>query len=80
MACFKSTSIPRYFIAQVCLGVAVGLVIAVAMLAGDIASIRTLLIANHPCAVLVFLAGSIVTFAPLVIATAIGMLAFERDD
>ena len=74
-----SHGIARYLATQRSLSAAVGVVYGVAMLSGDIAGIRTLIAATSPGDALIFLAGSVMTFFPLVLATAIGVLAYARD-
>jgi hypothetical protein len=69
----------RYLLAQTCLSVAVGLVFGGMMLAADINGIRTILWAR-PADVVIFLGSAVMTFFPIVLATSIGLLAWEADD
>jgi hypothetical protein len=69
----------RYLLAQSCLSAAVGLVFAGMMLAADINGIRTMLLsAANPADAVMVLGSAVVTFFPVVIATSIGLLAWER--
>jgi hypothetical protein len=58
---------------------AVALLFGAAMLAADVAGIQSLVAATHPRDAFIFLAGSVMTLFPVVLATAIGMLAYDRD-
>jgi hypothetical protein len=49
------------------------------MLCGDIAGIRSLVAATSPKDAFIFLAGSVMTFFPFVLATAIGLLPQAHD-
>jgi hypothetical protein len=71
--------IPAYLVTQCLMGAAVGLLFGVAMLAADIAGIRTLVAATRTSDAFIFLAGSVMTLFPIVLAIAIGVLAFDRD-
>jgi hypothetical protein len=44
-----------------------------------IGGMPSLVAANFPSATLIFLAGSEITLLPLMLATAIGLLAYDRD-
>jgi hypothetical protein len=70
----------RYLVAQSCLSAAVGSVFAGMMLAADINGIRTMLSAGHPADAVMVLGSAVMTFFPVVIATSIGLLAWERGD
>jgi hypothetical protein len=67
----------RYLLAQMCLSVAVGLAFGGAMLAADVNGLRALLSDAHAADVAIFLGSAVLTFFPLVMATSIGMLAWE---
>ena len=71
--------VARYLITQCWISAAVGLIFAVAMLCGDIAGIRSLVAATSPKDAFIFLAGSVMTFFPFVLATAIGLLPQAHD-
>jgi hypothetical protein len=58
------------------LSVAVGVIFGAAMLAADIAGIRSLI--SQPTDALIVLAGAVTTISPFVLATAVGLLAYER--
>lgn len=69
----------RYLVVQGCLSVAVGAAFGGLMYAGDIAGIGSLVAAAQPMDAIIFLAGSVMTLCPCVLATAIGLLAFDRS-
>lgn len=50
------------------------------MLAADINGIRTMLSAGHPSDAVIVLGSAVMIFFPVVMATSIGLLAWERDD
>jgi hypothetical protein len=68
----------RYLLAQTCLSAAVSLVFGGAMLAADVNGIRTLLFAAQPVDTVIFLGGAMMTLFPVVMATSIGLLAWEE--
>jgi hypothetical protein len=70
----------RYLLAQSCLSAAVGFVFGGMMLAADINGIRTMLSAGHPADAVIVLGSAVMTFFPVVMATSIGLLAWERGD
>jgi hypothetical protein len=49
------------------------------MYAGDIAGIGSLVAAAQPIDAIISLPGSVMTLCPCVLATAIGLLAFDRS-
>jgi hypothetical protein len=56
---------------------AIGLLFATFAYATDLGGLGSLLIVAGPAAKVIFLAGSAVTFAPIVVATAIGLVAWD---
>jgi len=72
----KERAVVRYLAIQCVLSVAVGLTLGIAMLTQNIARISTL--ASTPADVLIFLIGSVMTFFPLVFATAVGLLHHDN--
>jgi hypothetical protein len=70
----------RYLLAQSCLSAAVGLVFGGMMLAADINGMRTMLSGGHPANAVIVLGSAVMTFFPVVMATSIGLLAWERGD
>jgi hypothetical protein len=71
--------VARYLITQCWLSPAIGLLFGIALLVGDIGGMRPLVAPSVSSDVLILLAGSVVTFLPLVLTTAIGLLAYGRD-
>jgi hypothetical protein len=73
----KASQIPRYLLAQCFLGCLAGLIVVVILLATNTAGIGTLVAASsEPIgAIAILVAGSLMTTVPLVVATAIGLLA-----
>jgi hypothetical protein len=73
----KASHIPRYLLAQCFLGCIAGLIVVAMLLATDTGGIGTLVAASsEPIgAIVVLVAGSLMTTIPLVVATAIGLLA-----
>jgi hypothetical protein len=71
------SQIPRYLLAQCVLGCLAGLIVVIMLLATDTGGIGTLVAASsEPIgAVAILIAGSLMTTIPLVVATAIGLLA-----
>ena len=57
---------------------AIGLLFAALAYATDLGGLGSLLAVAGPAATIIFLVGSAITFAPLVVATAIGLLAGDR--
>jgi hypothetical protein len=49
------------------------------MLAANIGGMRSLVAANVPSDGLIFLAGSVMTFLPLTLSTAIRLLSYDHD-
>ena len=81
MACKEaSPSIARYLAIHSLLGGVIGVLGLAALLATDTAGIRTLIAASHDRLMIlaILLAGSVITVMPMVLATAIGLLA-RRD-
>src|SRR5262245_1780102 len=72
-------SIGRYLVVHSALGAGIGVAIVVALLAFDIAGIRTLVAASTDVfpTMMILLIGSLTTVMPMVIATAIGLLAHD---
>jgi hypothetical protein len=70
----------RYLLAQLCLSAAVGFVFGGMMLAADINGIRTMLSAGHPAEAVIVLGSAVMTFLPVVMATSVGLLAWEPRD
>lgn len=70
-------SICRYLVIQSCLGCAVGLGFAAALVALNVGGIR-LLLAGEATTTIIFATGAVMTFCPLVIATAVGLLASRQ--
>jgi hypothetical protein len=68
----------RYLLAQTCLSAAVSLVFGGAVLAADVNGIRTLLLAAQPADVVIFLGSAVMILFPVVMATLIGLLAWEE--
>jgi hypothetical protein len=68
----------RYLLAQMCLSAAVSLMLGGAMLAADVNGIRTLLLAAQPVDTVIFLGSAVMTLFPVVMATSIGLLAWEE--
>lgn len=62
-----------------CLAAAIGVTFGTAILVGDIAGIGTLIAGTYPTDVLIILAGAVTTFSPLVLATAIRLLAYDHE-
>jgi hypothetical protein len=73
----KASQIPRYLLAQCLLGCIAGVIVVVMLLATDTGGIGALVAASsEPIgAFVVLVAGSLMTTVPLVVATAIGLLA-----
>ncbi|MGE3702623.1 MAG: hypothetical protein AB7G08_28235 [Hyphomicrobiaceae bacterium] len=67
-----------YLVVQAGLGVGIGLLFALIAYATDLNGLGSLLATAGPLATLIFFLGSAVTFAPFVVATAIGLLGFEK--
>ena len=67
-----------YLIVQAALGVGIGLLFALIVYAMNLNGLGSLLAAAEPVATLIFFLGSAVTFAPFVVATAIGLLGFDK--
>jgi hypothetical protein len=72
----QSAAVARHLIVQACLSVAVALIFGASMLVADIAGIRSLITERSDA--LIVLVGAVTTIAPLVFATAIGLLPFDR--
>lgn len=72
----KASQIPRYLLAQCCLGCIAGLIVVALLLATDTGGIGTLVASSSKPvgAILILVAGSLMTTVPLVVATAIGLL------
>lgn len=70
----------RYLLAQTGLGLAVGPLLAGVLVATDVNGLRTLLLSAHPADAAIFLASTAMAFVPLVVATAIGLLAWEPGE
>jgi hypothetical protein len=68
-------SITRYLLTQCCIGGALGALFGLMLLVTDVAGIGTL-VAGSPLTIVVVIAGAVCTFLPLVIATAVGLLAY----
>jgi hypothetical protein len=79
MAREQRPSVPRYLVTQTCLSLALGLVLGLLMLAQDVGGLRTLISATDFTCWPIFLVGSMITFFPIVMATAIWLLAYDRD-
>ena len=75
----RSLRLVRYLVVQGCLSAAVGAAFGGLMHAGDIAGIGSLVAAAQPMDAIIFLVGSVMTLCPCVLATAIGLLAFDRS-
>lgn len=73
----NASRIPRYLLAQCLLGCLAGLIVVAILLATDTGGIGTLVAASSEPGriVAILLAGSLMTTIPLVVATAIGLLA-----
>jgi len=67
----------RYLLFQVALGCLVGIAFGSALLLLNAANIRSLL-AGDITSTVIFFAGAVMTFCPLVVATAVGLLPLER--
>jgi hypothetical protein len=74
----RASDLPFYLVVQAVLGVGIGLLFALIAYAADLNGLGSLLAAAGPVATFIFFFGSAVTFAPFVVATAIGLLAFEK--
>jgi hypothetical protein len=68
------SSVPRYLVAQSCAAAAVGPIFALAAIATDTGQLGTLLADADLTSTIVFVIGSGITFFPLVLATAVGLL------
>jgi len=77
-----SRAIARYIVLHSCAGFALGLLFGVAILSTDCAGIGSLVAASaHPAqSTAIFLIGSVTTFLPIVIATAVGLLSSGKPD
>jgi hypothetical protein len=76
----SQTAVKRYLVIQAVLALAISLGLSLGMLAVDAGGLHTLLGASaQPGMIALFIAGSVVTFWPLVFATGVGLLAAERD-
>jgi len=73
----KASQIPRYLLAQCLLGCLAGLIVVAILLATNTGGIGTLVAASSEpiLTAAVLVAGSLMTTIPLVVATAIGLLA-----
>jgi len=74
----RPLSIPHHLLLQACAGVALGLLAAAGLLLTDAFGLARLLAPADPFATAIFFLGGITTLAPLVVATAIALLA-ETD-
>jgi len=78
-AALRHPSVPRTLLLQAAIGVALGLAAGAALLLADAFGLRHLVDRSaDPGAAAIVLAGGVTTLAPLVLATAIGLLA-ESD-
>ena len=78
-AALRHPSVPRTLLLQAAIGVALGLSAGAALLIADAFGLRHLVDRSaDPGAAAIVLAGGVTTLAPLVLATAIGLLA-ESD-
>jgi hypothetical protein len=60
------------------MGGAIGALFGLVMVATDCAGLGTLIAGSHSWAAMaIFLGGTVITFLPLVVATAIGILAYR---
>ena len=73
----SSSAVARYLAIQAALSMAIALILGLAMLSQDIAGVRRL--ASTPADTLIFLLGSVTTFFPVVFATAVGVLPYDKD-
>ena len=71
-------TIPRYLLIQAILAVAIGLAVGLALLMADTGGLRGLLQAR-PQDTLIFFIGSVTTLCPLVLATAVAILPYDRQ-
>jgi hypothetical protein len=67
-----------YLVVQAALGVGIGLLFALIVYATDLNGLGSLLASAGPVATLIFFLSSAMTFAPFVVATAIGLLGFDN--
>jgi hypothetical protein len=74
----RPSALAFYLVVQAGLGVGIGLLFALIAYATDLNGLGSLLATAGPVATLVFFFGSAMTFAPFVVATAIGLLGFEK--
>jgi hypothetical protein len=75
-AASRGPSIPRYLLLQACAGAAIGVLAACALLLSDPFGLRELLAASADLhATASFILSGVTTLAPLVFATAVGLLA-----
>lgn len=70
----------RYLRSQIWLGAAVGVGFGTAVIASDTGGIRTLLSAAQPVDIVICFASGVLTIFPVVMATLVGMLAWDQDD
>jgi hypothetical protein len=75
----RRSEIVRYLLAQACLSVAVGPVIGV-LLAVNVNGLRSILWTASPVDVVILLGSAVIAFFPVVMATSIWLLAWERSD
>ncbi|MGE3702671.1 MAG: hypothetical protein AB7G08_28475 [Hyphomicrobiaceae bacterium] len=72
------SAVAVYLVVQAGLGVGIGLLFALIAYTTDLNGLGSLLATAGPPATLIFFLGSAVTFAPFVVATAIGLLGFDN--
>jgi hypothetical protein len=71
--------IRRYLVIQSSLAIAVSITIDLAFLLGDVGRLGLIIRESTPENFLIFLIGSVTTFFPLVMATALAFVPGERD-
>ena len=76
----KNDPLVRYLIVQMCLSAAVGLVFGGAIVVADVNGIGALLAVGHPADAVIVLGSAVIIFFPFVMATSIGVFAWERED
>jgi hypothetical protein len=73
-----AASLPIYLTIQACMGIAMGLAFGFVLLATDTAELGSLVLNQDLLALLVYCAGSAVAVCPVVVTTAVGLLAWDR--
>lgn len=69
-----------HILVQACLSLAVGLIFGGVLLASDVNGIQSLLTSGDLTDAAIFLGSAAVTFFPIVMATWVGVIAWDRPD